>query len=145
MTSDSYRRLIWHGAIIFLLANVTGWILLLLPLRNPRMMLATHTAALFGALLMIAIGMLGPQLDLGLKARGLLFWSVVLSQYCFVLAGIYAAFVGTSSMFASPPDLRGTQVQEAVSAGGNAVGIVGSTLAALILVWGLRTAKRISR
>jgi hypothetical protein len=105
------------------------------------MMLATHMAALLGALLMIVIGLLGPQLAVGSKARGTLIWTLVISQYGFVLAGIYAAFVGTSSMFAGPPEMRGSAVQEVVAAAGNLTGVVGSTIAALLLLWGLRAGR----
>jgi hypothetical protein len=138
MATDEYRRLIRHGAVIFLLANVSGWVLLAAPLRNPRMMLATHIAALFGALLMMAVGMLGPQLDAGVKARAVLVWSLLVSQYAFVGSGVYAAVMGTSSMFAGPAGARGTEAQETVAIAGNAAGIVGSTAAAIVLVWSLR-------
>jgi hypothetical protein len=135
------RKLIFHGAIIFLIAMASGWLLLAVPFRNPRMMLATHLAGVFGALLMMVVGMLMPQLELGLKARRVLVWSVVVSQYLFVLTGFYAAIVGTSSMFAGPANMRGTAVQEALAAAGNGVAVFGSTVAAVVLLWGLRAGK----
>jgi hypothetical protein len=142
MVKDAYWQLIWHGAIILLVANMSGWILALAPLRNPRMMLATHVAALFGALLMIVIGMLGMQLNMTSKIRAALVWFLIGSQYLFILTGIYAAVTGTSSMFASPGGLRGTAVQEMIATLGNGAAVVGSTVASVLLLWGLRTGRR---
>jgi hypothetical protein len=53
-----------HGAILFLLAAVAGWLMVVAPITNPRMMLGTHTTALLSALFMIVIGLLGPELKL---------------------------------------------------------------------------------
>ena len=134
----SYRRLMQHGAIIFLLAAVAGWLMVMAPITNPRMMLATHTTALLSALFMIVIGLLGPQLKVGPKGRSTLVWSLVVSQYIFFITGVYSAFAGTSSMFAGPSGLKGTETAEFMALAGNVIGVIGATAAAVLLLWGLR-------
>lgn len=134
----AYRRLIQHGAIIFLLATSAGWLMVMAPITNPRMMLATHTTALLSALFMIVIGLLGPQLKVGARGGSTLVWSLVVSQYIFFVTGVYSAFAGTSSMFAGPSGLKGTATAEFVALAGNVIGVIGSTVAAVLLLWGLR-------
>jgi hypothetical protein len=108
------------------------------PMKNGRMMLATHTTALFSAVLMFSLGLIGPQLRLGAKARAFLIWALIISQYFFLVTGAYSAFAGTSSMFAGPPGMKGTASQETIAFIGNTVGVFGATIAAIMAVWGLR-------
>jgi len=134
----AYRQLIQHGAILFLLAAVAGWLMVAAPITNPRMMLGTHTTALLSALFMIVIGLLGPELKLGPTGGRALVWSLVVLQYLFFVIGVYSAFAGTSSMFAGPPGLKGTDTAEFVALAGNVLGVIGATIAAVLLLWGLR-------
>ena len=47
VTPDADRPLIWHGAVRFLLAALSGWLMVVAFVRNSRMVLAAHTTALF--------------------------------------------------------------------------------------------------
>ena len=136
--NGSDRRLMWHGAILFLLAVFSGWLMVLASVRNPRMILSTHLNALFSALLLMIVGALDSQLRLDVRARRALFWSLVLSQYLFFVTGVFAGVTGTASMFAGPAEMKGTAAQEAIALFGNVIGVILSTLGGLLLAWGLR-------
>ena len=138
MSNDLDRKLMWHGAMIFLLAVVSGWVMVTVHTKNPLMLVATHVGALISAVLLLCIGMMLSRLALAPRLLQALFWSLVISQYLFFAAGMYSAFVGTSAMFAGPPGMKGSDVQEAIALAGNVIGAIGSSIAALLLLIGIK-------
>jgi hypothetical protein len=138
MKDELDRKFMFHGAVIFLLTMLSGWLMVAITVKNPLMLLATHVTGFISTLLLVVIGIAGQYLSLPKDRKTVLYWSLVVSQYLFFIAGVYSAVAGTSAIFAAPPGMKGTAMQEAVVLGANVVGALAATLAAVLLVLGFR-------
>lgn len=93
---DAKRRLLWHGALLILVALATG---IAIPVfENPRMGLSAHVGGVMIGMLLVLYGLLWPELRLSERGQrfGILFalWGGWLNYLGLVLA----AALGTSAM-----------------------------------------------
>lgn len=59
------HRLLKAGALLFLLGLITGFVLP--AMQNPRMGLASHLEGVQNGMFLLILGLVWPQLDLGVK------------------------------------------------------------------------------
>jgi len=69
---DSRRRLIWHGAFLFLLGLLTG--LLETKFANVRMGLAAHLEGVMNGTFLIAVGAIWPEVTLSAARKSVTWW-----------------------------------------------------------------------
>jgi len=139
------HRLLQIGVALFLFTSFQGF---LVPhFAVPNLGRSVHTLSAFSGVLLLALGLVWPRLNLGAAASRVAFWFLVYSAFAtiagFLIAGIWGA--GNSIIPLAAGTARGSDFQEAV------IQIVmypaaptGITSFALIL-WGLRTVAAQSR
>lgn len=123
------RRLLQLGILLLLSGLLIG--LAIPALAVPRLGVAAHVNAVVGALFLLALGFLWPQLRLGARALGLAFW---LAPYSFfvatlmpLLGGMWGA--GSTMLPLAAGAARGSAFQEGVIA----VGLVTAGAAVIVL------------
>lgn len=135
--SDLDRVLLQLGVLLFLLGLFTGFAVPMFVM--PRMGLASHLEGLLNGLLLIALGMMWPRLQLGPRVQALTFWLAVYGAFANWFATLLSAATGAGAMM--PIAAAGR------SGGAVAEAIVGFLLislslamvaACVLLVWGLR-------
>lgn len=132
------RRLLQLGVLLFLGALLIG--LAIPALAVPRLGVAAHLNGLIGALFLVVLGLVWPQLRLGPTASSLAFW---LAPYSFfvatlmpLLGGMWRA--GGSMLPIAAGTARGTGFQETVIATG-LITAAGAVIAlSVLLLLGLR-------
>jgi len=92
-TSDTGRRFVWHGLLLFLLALIGG--MFVYAMANPRMGLSMHVGGLLNATFLIAIGAAWSAVVLSPGAERAAFWLLVVSSYGGSLGLLLAAVLGT--------------------------------------------------
>jgi hydroxylaminobenzene mutase len=139
--NDLRRRLMWHGAVLFLLGLLAGFAMP--AFANVRMGLSAHLEGVMNGILLLALGAvweavrLSPRLDR--LARG----AALFGTYANFTTTTLAAAFGTGSMTpVAAPDRQAAGWQEGlVSAGFVSVGLA-MLLVAVLLVVGLRGGAR---
>jgi hydroxylaminobenzene mutase len=130
------------GFLLLLLGLLVG---LAIPVLSvPRLGVAAHVNAVVGALFLLALGLIWPQLRLGARALGLAFW---LAPYAFfvatlmpLLGGVWGAGAGMLPIAAGAA--RGSAFQEGfIAVGLTSAGVAVIALCLLLLV-GLRGSPR---
>lgn len=133
----SGRRLMWHGALLFLLGLLAGF--LEQKFSNPRMGLAAHLEGLMNGTFVLAVGAAWTEVRLAPRSIRLTFWTLLYGSYVNVLVTALAATFGTAAMTpltgAIHPAL-GWQ-ETFVTVGFISVGI-SMLVASVLLLWGLR-------
>ena len=138
---DRARRLLWHGALLFLLGLLTGFVIPLL--ENPRMGLSSHLEGVLNGLLLIALGFLWPKLELGARARTSLFALALYGTYANWASTLLAAAMGTGrSTPIAAPGRQGLLWQEAIVDFGLISLSVAMVVAMVIVLRGLRRVGR---
>jgi (hydroxyamino)benzene mutase len=131
------RRLMWHGMLLFLVGLFTGFAES--HFTNVRMGLAAHLEGVMNGILLVALGAVWPQVQLGRAARAAAFWTALYGAYANWFFTTLAAIFGTGAL--SPitaPGFKAQQWQEGlVTAGLMSVGVV-IVVSTVILLWGLR-------
>jgi (hydroxyamino)benzene mutase len=139
LTTESQRRLIWHGMFLFLLGLLVGFAEG--QVTNPRMGLAAHLEGLMNGTFLIALGAVWPFVRLSTRLAPIAYWAALYGAYANVITTTFAAVVGASSL--SPITGAGhtaTPWQETlVTAGFGTVGIA-MVLSSVLILWGLRQA-----
>lgn len=132
------RRLLQLGVLLFLAALLIG--LAIPALAVPRLGVAAHLNGVIGALFLVALGLLWPQLRLGPAALHVAFW---LAPYSFfvatlmpLLGGLWRA--GGAMLPIAAGTARGTAFQEGVIATGLVTAAVAVIALCVLLVLGLR-------
>jgi hydroxylaminobenzene mutase len=95
-TDDRSRRLIWHGALLFLLGLVTG--VLLQTFTNPRMGVSAHLEGVINGIFLVAMGLIWPRLNLSPARLTAVFRLVLYGSYVNWAATLLAAIMGTRSL-----------------------------------------------
>ena len=135
------HRLLQIGVALFLFASFEGFAIPFLPV--PLLGRSTHSlSALFGVML-IALGLLWPRLNLGAAASRIAFWFLIYSGLAitaaFLIAGFWGAGKSTMPLAGAP---MGTPFQEfviaAVAYSSAPTGIISFAL----ILWGLRLETR---
>ena len=138
MTStETKRRLLWHGILIFLFGLLAGMAVPLV--ANPRMGVAAHLGGVMSGIFLLLVGLIWEDIKLSSVAARTALWLFLYSSYTGWLAQFLAACWGTSE--ATPiggAGYRGAPWQE------NVVWLVAIsfsvtiTLACILALWGLR-------
>ncbi|HWO01582.1 MAG TPA: hydrogenase [Blastocatellia bacterium] len=88
-SSDTARRLFWHGIFLFLLGLISG---LVVPLMvNPRMGLSSHLGGVINGTFLVVLGLIWGHLKLAQRLLSATFWLAIYSTYG---AGWAAALLG---------------------------------------------------
>lgn len=134
---DSKRRLLWHGAFLFLLGLVTG--LLETKFANVRMGLAAHLEGVMNGTFLIAVGAIWHEVTLPPRTKGVTFWLLLFATYANWAFTSLAAYLGTGAL--SPVTAAGRSgaawQESLVTAGFMSVGVA-IIAATVMLLAGLR-------
>jgi (hydroxyamino)benzene mutase len=134
---DSKRRLLWHGALLFLLGLITG--LFQMKFANVRMALAAHLEGVMNGTFLIAVGAVWHEVTLSARAKSATWWLLLFGTYANWAFTCLAAHFGTAAL--SPvtgAGHAGEPWQETlITAGFTSVGI-GIIAATVLLLVGLR-------
>jgi len=130
------RRLVVHGAVLFLLGLLTG---LVAPVvRNPRMGLSAHLEGLLNGTFLLALGAVWSQVRLPGRAEAAAFWLLLLGTYGnWASVGLGAATGASRLMPIAGAGHTGPVWAEAVVAGGLVAISVAMIAALALVVWGL--------
>ena len=140
MLSRQGHRLIQIGVALLLFCSFEGFAIPYV--AAPRLGLSVHTLSAMQSVLLLALGLLWPRLNLGAASSRIAFWLLIYSTFAilsaYVLAAIWGA--GNSTMPLAAGAAHGSAVQEAaitiVAYSSAPTGIVAFAL----VLWGLRTA-----
>lgn len=134
---ETKRDLLWHGAMLFLLGLLTGFVQQ--QLTNPRMGLAAHLEGLMNGTFLIAVGAAWGEVRLSERLSKWTFRTALFGAYANWGVTLLAAIFGTNSMTPlAGAGHRGAQWQEVlVGAGFASVGLA-ITATAVLLLFGLR-------
>jgi len=134
---ESGRRLLWHGAFLFLLGLITG--LIEAQLTNPRMGLAAHLEGVMNGTFLIAVGAIWMEVRLSAQLRSYTYWLLLYGTYANWAFVFVAAVLGTAAL--SPITSAGHSGQPwqetLVTVGLTSVGVT-IIAATVLLLWGLR-------
>jgi hydroxylaminobenzene mutase len=106
------HRLIQLGVVLFLFTSFQGFAVPYFTV--PNLGRSVHTLSGFTGVLLIALGLVWPRLDLGTRASRLAFWLLIYSALAtiagFVIAGVLGA--GGATMPIAAAGARGSDAQE---------------------------------
>jgi hydroxylaminobenzene mutase len=94
--SSHGRRLVLHGAVLFLLGLATGFVSP--ALENPRMGLSAHLEGLMNGTFLIALGAVWPHVRLAPRAAGAAFALLLYGTYVNWLSVLLGAVWGASRL-----------------------------------------------
>lgn len=140
-SSRQGHRLLQLGMLVFLIALLVG--LAVSQFAVPRLGLSAHLIAIMQGLFLMVSGLLWPKLQLTRAMARAAFWLAVYG--CFaawtanVLAGVWGA--GNSMLPIAAGAARGSTLQEGIIAIGLRTAAVSLISAAMLILWGLRTAR----
>ena len=132
------QRLLQIGVALFLFTSFEGFVIPLL--AAPNLARSVHTLSAFSGVLMLALGLVWPRLDLGPAAGRTAFWFLIYSDLATVAAFLLAAFWGAGNTIIplAAGGARGSDFQETaitiVAYSAAPTGIVSFVL----ILWGLR-------
>jgi (hydroxyamino)benzene mutase len=139
------HRLIQLGVALFLFTSFEGFVISYLP--APNLGRSVHTLAGFVGMLLIALGLVWPRLDLGTTAARTAFWLLIYSSLATLAAFVLAAYwgVGNTTLPIAAGSAHGSDFQEtAIKVVMYPAAPTGIVAFALIL-WGLRSPRAASR
>jgi hydroxylaminobenzene mutase len=140
-SSRQGHRLLQLGMLVFLIALLVG--LAVPQFAVPRLGLSAHLIGIMQGLFLMVSGLLWPKLQLTRAMARAAFWLAVYG--CFaawtanVLAGVWGA--GNSMLPIAAGAARGSTLQEGIIAIGLRTAAVSLISAAMLILWGLRTAR----
>jgi hypothetical protein len=129
------RQLILHGGIVLLMGLLSGIpfgraIVHGKPEATVRGWRVAHSGITMGGVLLLALSSVVPHLQLSTLTRALLVWAFIVSSYGFAVALPLGAHYGHRDLSSTPPFLNRMVYL------GNIIGVAGSLVGALILLWG---------
>jgi (hydroxyamino)benzene mutase len=133
-----YRRLIFHGMVLFLLGLLVGFAEA--KVANPRMGLAAHLEGLMNGTFLIALGAVWSHVNLSVKMHAAAYWGVLYGAYANVFVTTFAAVGWSEQPFTRH---RGRAQRICVARDvryGLGFGTVGIAMiaASVLILWGLR-------
>ncbi|MBI3791002.1 MAG: hydrogenase [Gemmatimonadetes bacterium] len=133
------RRLLWHGAALFLLGLLTGFVES--ALRNPRMGLAAHLEGVMNGTFLLAVGAAWPHVRLAPGRAAAAFWLLLYGAYVNWAITLLAAVLGTTAMTPLTGQGFGAApwAEQLVTVGFGSVGVA-MVAATVLLLIGLRGA-----
>ena len=139
--ADEKRRLLWHGAALFLIGLLTG--LAEQHFTNVRMALAAHLEGVMNGTFLLAVGAIWNEVRLSAPTKAAAFWALLVGTYGNWIVTTSAAVLGTAAL--SPITAVGHEAEpwkEAMITGGFVFIGLAIILAVILLMLGLRgTAK----
>ncbi len=140
-TTDTKRRLIWHGMFLFLLGLITG--LLETQFTNVRMGLAAHLEGVMNGIFLVALGAVWNEVRLSARGEVAAYWTALYGTYGNWATTTLAASFGTGAL--SPITAAGRSArpwqENLVTLGFLTIGLAIIACSILILV-GLRRTTR---
>jgi (hydroxyamino)benzene mutase len=134
---DQKRKLLWHGATLFLIGLLTG--LIEQHFANVRMALAAHLEGVMNGTFLLAIGAIWNEVILTPRVKLVAYWAMLVGTYGNWVVTTLAALLGTAAL--SPITAAGLGVEPwkevLVTAGFVIVGLT-IIVATVLLMWGLR-------
>lgn len=114
MLSRQGHRMLQIGVALFMFAALEGFVIPVLPV--PRLGLSVHTLSGLQGVMLLGLGLLWPQLNLGATASWIAFWTYLYSSFAtlvpYVLAAVWGA--GNSTIPLAAGTAHGSAFQEAV-------------------------------
>jgi hydroxylaminobenzene mutase len=140
IVSRQGHRLLQLGVALFLFTSFEGF---LVPyFAAPNLGRSVHTLSGFSGVLLLALGLLWPRLDLSETAARVAFWLLIYSDLItivsFVMAAIWGA--GNTTMPLAAGAARGSDFQETAIAIVAYTGAPTGIASFALIFWGLRTA-----
>jgi hydroxylaminobenzene mutase len=134
------RRLLQIGVALLLFSSIEGFVIPVL--AAPPLGLSAHRLSAFQGVLLLALGLVWPKLDLGAKTASIAFWLLIYSTLAILAAYLMASFwgAGATTMPLAAAGAHGSAVQEAV------IKVVAYSpaptglIAFALVLWGLRMA-----
>lgn len=113
LTRQSHR-LLQIGVGLLLFASFEGFVIP--SLAAPRLGLSAHTLSALQSVLLLALGLAWPRLNLGIVASRIAFWLLVYSTFSILGAYVLGAFwaAGNETMPIAAGAAHGTAFQESV-------------------------------
>jgi hydroxylaminobenzene mutase len=139
------QRLLQIGVALFLFTSFEGFVIPLL--AAPNLARSVHTLSAFSGVLMLALGLVWPRLDLGPAAARVAFWFLIYSDLATVAAFVLAALWGAGNTIIplAAGAARGSDFQEtAITIVAYSAAPTGIMSFALTL-WGLRRMPLVER
>jgi hydroxylaminobenzene mutase len=139
--ADQKRKLLWHGAALFLIGLLTG--LVEQHFTNVRMALAAHLEGVMNGAFLLVVGAIWNEIRLSSQAKAVAYWTLLTGTYGNWAVTTLAAVLGTAAL--SPITAVGHNAEpwkEALITTGFV--LIGLTIivAVILLMWGLRSAAK---
>ncbi len=114
MLSRQGHRMLQTGVTLFLFSALEGIVVESLPF--PRLGLTVHTLSGFEGVVLIALGLVWPRLNLSATASRIAFWTLLYSVFATLVAYTLAATwgAGNSTIPLAAGTAHGTDLQEAI-------------------------------
>jgi hydroxylaminobenzene mutase len=135
---DEKRRLLWHGAALFLIGLLTG--LVEQHFTNVRMGLAAHLEGVMNGTFLLAVGAIWNEVWLSARMKAVAYWALLVGTYGNWIVTTSAAVLGTAAL--SPITAVGHEAapwKEAMISGGFMIIGLAIILAVVLLLLGLRS------
>jgi hydroxylaminobenzene mutase len=132
------RRLLQVGAALLLFASFEGFMVPYFAV--PNLGRSVHTLGAYSAVLLLALGLVWPKLDLAAASASTAFWLLIYSDFAtimaFLLAGAWGA--GNSVMPLAAGSAHGSALQETIIAAVAYSAAPTGIISFALILWGLR-------
>jgi (hydroxyamino)benzene mutase len=138
------HRLIQIGVTLFLFTSLQGFAVPYFTV--PMLGRSVHTLSGFTGILLVALGLVWPRLDLGATASRLAFWLLIYSALATIAGFVIAAVLGAgeSIMPIAAAGARGSNAQELLIQLVMYPAAPTGIIAFALILWGLRNAPSVS-
>src|SRR5262249_42041327 len=135
------RYLLQLGVALFLFTSFEGFVIPSLP--SPNLGRSVHTLSGFTGVLLVAMGLIWPMLNLGLTPARTAFWLLVYSSLATIAGFIIAALSGAggTTMPIAAQGVRGSDFLEAVIKIVMYPAAPTGIIAFALILWGLRAGR----
>jgi hydroxylaminobenzene mutase len=140
MLSRQGHRLLQVGVALFLFTSLEGFAIPYV--AAPRLGLSVHTLSALQGVLLLALGLMWPRLNLGATTSGIAFWFLLYSVFAILAAYVMAAVwgAGNETMRLAAGAAHGSAFQEAIIKGVAYSSAPTGLISFALILWGLRIA-----
>jgi len=145
ISSRQGHRLLQIGVALILFLSLEGFVIPFF--AAPRLGLSVHTLSALQSVLLLALGLVWPRLNLGATALRIAFWLLIYSTFAILAAYVMSAGwgAGNETMPLAAGAAHGSPVQEAVIKSVAYSSAPTGLIAFAFILWGLRVANSRSR
>src|SRR5438105_14666857 len=138
LLSRQGHRLVQLGVVVFLFAALVGFVMPALPV--PRLGLSVHSLAALQGVMFLALGLVGPKLEVGITQSRIAFWTYVYSSFATLIAYVLAALwgAGNATIPLAAGSAHGTASQERIIKVILYSAAPTFLVAIAVILWGLR-------